>query len=128
MANMGARESGTCWTEDEARGVLRACAESGLSMRAFAIGEGLHPRRLYWWMRRLGLETLAEAAVAPSRPRREASSSRLLPVIIKGASIAEKASVVIRGAGGTTMEIEASAVSPAWAAAVMIELERVACS
>jgi hypothetical protein len=39
-----------------------------------------------------------------------------------------KAVVAIRVDGSTTMEIDPSTVSPAWVAAMMIELARAACS
>lgn len=141
MANTGRRQGGnegSQWTEGEARRVLAACARSGLSIRAFALREGLHPKRLYWWMRRLGLETVEAATLegaalkspAPRRKRRARSRSSFVPVIVKAASSNfAQAAIVIRRGGETTMEIEATAaVSPAWVAAVMMELERAACS
>lgn len=129
-------ESGGQWTEDEARRLLAACARSGLSMRAFAMRSGLRPRRLYWWMKRLGLETIADAVETPRKPRRRKRSSgdsaaRFLPVVVTDAPARAKAPIVVRRGDSTTttMEIDATAaVSPAWVAAVMIELERAACS
>lgn len=41
------------WSEADARVVLAALQSSGLSAAAFAAREGLHPKRLYSWKRRL---------------------------------------------------------------------------
>lgn len=133
MTNTGGRsrrDRGKQWTEAEARLALVACAQSGLSVRAFSMREGLHPKRLYWWMKRLGLRRNAEAVARPeARRRKRAAESPLgfVPVVVKRSSAT--AHIVIRREGSTTMEIDASAaVSPAWVAAVMIELERAGCS
>lgn len=42
------------WTSKEAKKVLEAQVESGLTVHAFAVREGLSARRLYWWRRQLG--------------------------------------------------------------------------
>ena len=122
------------WTEDEARRILASCARSGLSIRAFAMRVGLRPKRLYWWMRRLGFATMVDAQPLPLAPARRAARTTaptFVPVVVKGASSSAggRPTVVIRHGEGATMEIETpTAVSPAWIAAVMIELERGACS
>ena len=41
------------WTEKEARTVLSAWEQSGLSAAAFAQQRGLDSKRLYWWRRKL---------------------------------------------------------------------------
>lgn len=41
------------WTETEARAALAAQRSSGLSIKAFAVREGLDPQRLYTWNSRL---------------------------------------------------------------------------
>jgi hypothetical protein len=41
------------WTEAEARRILDARWRSGLSIRAFALREGIRPPRVYWWIKRL---------------------------------------------------------------------------
>lgn len=41
------------WSEADARQVLAALDESGMSTAAFAMEKGLDPQRLYWWRRRL---------------------------------------------------------------------------
>lgn len=65
------------WTEEEARAALAALAASGLTMRAFALREGLDVQRLYAWRRKL--ETSAKASkrspppfveIRPGRPDR----------------------------------------------------------
>jgi len=52
------------WSADEARAVLVAAKQSGLSMPAFAEQHGLDPQRVYWWRRRL------ERVTEPAAPRR----------------------------------------------------------
>lgn len=42
------------WTSKEAKKVLEAQVESGLTVNGFAVREGLSARRLYWWRRQLG--------------------------------------------------------------------------
>lgn len=42
------------WTEVEARAVLRAWRDSGLSARQFGLQRGLVPERLYAWRKKLG--------------------------------------------------------------------------
>ena len=133
MTNTGGRSRrsvGKHWTEEDARRALVACARSGLSVRAFSMREGLRPKRLHWWMQRLGLAKIADAVAQPAEPsrrKRAAAPLRFVPVVVKRNSAS--APIVIRREGSTTMEIDASAeVSPAWVAAVMIELERAGCS
>jgi transposase-like protein len=59
--------TGRRWTEDDARAVLDAHTESGLSVAAFAAREGLDPQRVYSWRRRLGRSVEAvEAISAPA--------------------------------------------------------------
>ena len=41
------------WTDSHARAVLAAQRESGLSIKAFAVREGLDPQRLYTWNSRI---------------------------------------------------------------------------
>ena len=40
------------WTAEDARSALAALDRSGLSIREFAVREGIDPQRLYWWRRR----------------------------------------------------------------------------
>lgn len=111
------------WSEAEARRVLAACEASGLSMRAYAMREGLRPRRLYWWTNRL-------AAVERSR-RVEDEAVRFVPAVVKvelprGTS---GSAIMIRVGATATMEIvDPRAVPSGWVAEVMAELERIACS
>jgi transposase-like protein len=58
MQKSGARSSSTPlaqrrWTVEDARQALAAMDRSGLSLRAFAIREGLDPQRLTRWRRQL---------------------------------------------------------------------------
>lgn len=50
------------WTIADARAALAALQESGLSLQAFAAGEGIEAQRLSRWRRRLASETLAGGA------------------------------------------------------------------
>lgn len=135
MTNIGERQGrarGKHWTEEEARRVLGARARSGLSVRTFAKREGLRPQRLHWWSSRLGMKGGADAPQTEPRRRRRAQepAPRFVPVVVRGRSTIAlaKAPIVIRH-GATTLEVEGcTEVSPAWVAAVMIELERAACS
>jgi transposase-like protein len=52
------------WTESEARAALAALRASQLSIRAFALREGLDVQRLYVWRRKLG----ASVAASPMSP------------------------------------------------------------
>ena len=42
------------WTSKYAKKVLEAQVDSGLTVNAFAVREGLSARRLYWWRGQLG--------------------------------------------------------------------------
>lgn len=118
------RTEGGKWTEAEARSVLAKCEASGLSMRAFAHREGIRPRRLYWWTKRLR---------GDARGRVELDALRFVPAIVKPggdeASVRVRPAVAIRVGPRATLEIvDPSAVSVGWVADVLVELERVACS
>jgi transposase-like protein len=56
------------WTSDDAREVLAAQADSGLSIAAFAAEVGLDPQRLYVWRRRFAAEGGAPTFVELARP------------------------------------------------------------
>lgn len=120
MADRSKRSGERDWTEAEARRVLAACKASGLSMRAFAFREGLLPRRLYWWTKRLGLHRTSR--------RRNETAMRFVPAVITADAPRPRALVTLRIGAKTAMEIDPSAVSASWVAAVMTELERVGCS
>ena len=68
------------WTADEARAVLAAASQSGVSLSAFARRHGLSDRTLYWWQSRVHTHPDVEPATRPfvrictqSLPRRESS-------------------------------------------------------
>ncbi|MFO0737727.1 MAG: hypothetical protein U0270_17675 [Labilithrix sp.] len=89
-------------------------------MRAFALREGIRPRRLYWWTRRLGDSNV-----------RDVNAVRFVPAIVTSA-VAHKgggarAAIVVRVGPTATVEVEES-VSAGWVAELMTELERLACS
>ena len=108
------------WTEAEARGALVACEASGLSMRAFALREGVRPRRLYRWTKRLG-----------ESKRSDTAALRFVPAVVKvdAPRAEQRAPVTVRVGAKATLEIaEPMAVSARWVADVMVEMERIACS
>jgi len=112
------------WTQTEARRALDAWEASGLSVRAFALREGLLPQRLYRWAKHLGRRPESRGPRGPV--------ARFVPAVVKVATVVERAPrarVVVRCGARAVMELaDASAVSPAWVAAVMAELERASCS
>ena len=58
------------WTSKDAKKVLEAQVESGLTVNAFAVREGHSARRLYWWRGQLGASApkpLTFEEVAPSK-------------------------------------------------------------
>lgn len=122
MADKSNRLGERDWTEAEARRVLAACEASGLSKRAFAFREGLRPQRLYWWTKRLALHRA-------SRRRRE-TAMRFVPAVVTAAAPRPmpRAPITIRIGAKAAMEIDPSAASASWVAAVMTELERIGCS
>lgn len=117
---------GEAWTEATARRVLTACAKSGLSMRAFAESQGVQPRRLYWWKKRLRHRAEEQRRHGQSGEGRQEPTTRFVPVVVTKGTAPTRASIVIRY-GRSVMELDAG-VSPVWAASVMIELERATCS
>ena len=56
------------WTEADARVALDALARSGLSVRKFAIREGLNEKKLFWW-RRILQKAVLLAPPAPPTPK-----------------------------------------------------------
>src|SRR3954463_2030639 len=58
------------WTVEEAREAIAAQAASELSVREFAMREGLEVQRLYRWRRRLGTEEVGRPAFIEVQPRR----------------------------------------------------------
>jgi len=53
MATPRSKSTRRRWKESEARSVLEAAQESGLTLSAFAAREGFAAHRLYFWKRRL---------------------------------------------------------------------------
>lgn len=118
----GSRESGEVWSAEHARGLLRSCERSGLSIRAWATREGLNPRRLYWWKKRL-LHPFGEAQEGTQRFVRAVVKKAITPSVESSAA----AAVVIRKTREvTTLEVHApSQVAPSWIARVLAELEQI---
>lgn len=124
------------WTESQARRLLDAWKESGLSISAFARSERIRPRRLLWWKERLR-EPVPTAGTSRPRAARKAVAGRdakaavatFAPAIVRRAPRVTigraTASVVITTRSGRTVEIvDAMRVPPAWVGAVIRELER----
>lgn len=80
------------WTVAEAKEALAAQERSGLTLRAFALGEGVQPQRLERWRRRL-----AEGAAPPfeeiRRPEVVADTQGTVAAIVPR----ERFEVVLRG-------------------------------
>jgi transposase-like protein len=74
------------WTEDKARLVLDACAESGESVAAFARRMGLVAQRLFWWRKRLGQGAPEPSAFVPLVVREAiaAGSRQPMAVLVRG--------------------------------------------
>jgi transposase-like protein len=76
------------WSEREARTALDSLAQSGLSMRAFALREGINHQRLFRWRSRLEARTGARSTAAPisfievrqEAPRTEARRASLAQI------------------------------------------------
>ncbi len=93
------------WTPDDARRIFDEWRQSGDSLAAFARRHGISSARLYWWRKRLGTESL------------ELSTLSLVP-----ATVMDAAPITIRLPNG--IGIEAASATPAWIAAVVVELSR----
>jgi hypothetical protein len=108
---IAALRSSEPWTEDDARLVLDACAESGESVAAFSRRTGLGAYRLFWWRKRLG----------PSAPEPAA----FVPLVVRESALGEArqpAAVLVRGAVRIELAV-LDADSAAWTAALLRSLE-----
>jgi len=108
------------WTRGAARAVLEEAARSGLSLRAFALREGIRPRRLYWWKKELANDASSHDVQEPV--------ARLVPAVVTDRREAKRVvhgAVVVHGGDTPTIEIRVPhEVAPAWVAALLRELER----
>ncbi|HZO37598.1 MAG TPA: hypothetical protein VFE97_00120 [Methylomirabilota bacterium] len=95
--------------------VLEQWRRSGESIAAFARRHGITPGRLYWWKKRLPVDTHPGGRVA-------ASSSLLTLVPASVVPTANATMVAIRLRDGVAIEI--AGASPSWVAAIVVELER----
>ncbi len=111
MRNLRVPDPHATWTEDEGRAALEAWRASGASLAAFARRERLGVQRLYWWKRRLGWDA-PQQALAPLS---------LVPAMVIGTSAASTG-ITIRLPNGVAIEV--ADASPAWVAAVAVELAR----
>lgn len=114
MAKHGSKRQ--FWSEAQARELLKAWRESGLSVAAFATQRGLRPERLHWWRNRLGMRP----APRGSSPR-EPSPLRLVPVI---ALPTPRPALVLRAGEAVALEFEDLArVDPIWLAGLLHALD-----
>lgn len=78
------------WREAEARAVLRALTESGVSLPSFAARHGIEPGRLRRWEKRLGREpkfTFHPVEVVDGAPEARAEisgQSEVLELVLRG--------------------------------------------
>lgn len=70
--NAATRRRGRRWTSKEAKKVLEAQVESGLTLNAFAVREGLSARRLYRWRGKLSASAPKPATFEEVVPRQAA--------------------------------------------------------
>ena len=102
------------WTEAEARRVLRAHAQSGKSVLAFAQDHGLVAERVYRWRRKLGV-------VDENRPTNQAEEIEFAPVVVTGGRGRESA-VTVRVGEVDIDVVDPTSVAPDWVARVVAEL------
>ena len=102
-------DEGRWWTEADARAVLAESERSGESVAVFAQRNGVDPRRLYRWRRRLE-EPVERSRLAP-----------LIPVTVGGARHTEAgAGDVAVIDGELRVEVsDASKVAPEWVAELL---------
>jgi hypothetical protein len=103
------------WTLDDARVVIDEWERSGGSLARFARAHGLTPSRLYWWKKRV-----LDDRRSPVQSR-NAVSITLVPAAVR-TTPASTGSVTLRLRDGQVVEI--ADASPAWIAALAVELER----
>lgn len=102
-------EGGKFWRAAEAREALADCARSGETVAAFARRHGLSAKRLYWWRRRLRKQRTVQSG-----------ETRLIPLMLRPEPIEPPPTKVAVTEGGLRVEVgDASAVSPAWIAALL---------
>ena len=105
--------AGKHWSEKDARRVVAAWRRSGESIRAFAVRHGFVRQRLYYWTQRL--ESPPAGTPAP----------QFVPAVVR--EVNGSGSVRIR-IGNVSIEIDAPAVSPEWAASLIAKLSAPTCS
>jgi transposase-like protein len=97
---------GQRWTTREARRVLAAVDDSGLSLAAFAREHDLREQRLSWWRKRLGEWGGRDPAAE--------GTCRFVPAVVQeDARASTSAQLAVRLPDGVVIEI--ADVSPRWA-------------
>ena len=106
------------WNEQEARRVLEACRESGLSLGEFAAREGMKAGRLSRWQRRLAIGRGPEAG--SGRRGKKAGGIRLIPAVAVAAP--RSGAVAVHLPGGVMVEVETSGVPVQWIVTLVASL------
>lgn len=102
------------WKEDDARRVLSAWRESGVSVNAFAREHELSTKRVLWWRQRLASWRSREVKARAAEPMQLIPA---VPIEMPGSV----PSVAIRLASGVVVEVgETSAVPPEWISRLVI--------
>ncbi len=116
------------WTEAEAKEELKAFAESGKTLAAYARDRGITTQRLFWWRKRLALKAVPQGrAVESTRP------TKLIPAVVKTPTptpapmprLFSAATLTVQIPGGVVIEIcDPQAVPPEWATSFVAGLMR----
>src|SRR5262245_29524821 len=119
VAAMLEKLAGRRWRSADARPLVAAWRESGMSARAFGKEHGLDPQRLHWWGHRLGQSS------GRRKKRNKVRGARFVRAKIVGMPVAMAgASVVVRVGTGVALEVDAAVVSPEWLASLLECLSR----
>ena len=101
------------WTPQEAKRALEAWQKSGKPLASYAREAGIGAKRLRWWRARLGEWRDGHENVA-----------RWVPVVARVEPPSSSLGVRVQLPGGAAAELEVSAESAAWVAAVALHLSR----
>ena len=104
------------WRQEDAKKVLAAWEESGLSLSKFAARQGVNVQRLSWWRKQLE----ERGRAGGRRQKRRAAGVSFVPAVLS----ASPPVVVLRLPRGVEIEVaDAAAVPAAWLAAAVKALE-----
>lgn len=104
------------WRQEDAKKVLAAWEESGLSLSKFASQQGLNVQRLSWWRKQLE----ERGRAGGRRQKRRAVAVSFVPAVLS----ASPPMVLLRLPRGVEIEVaDAAAVPAGWLAAAVKALE-----